>query len=235
MLALMGAMFGFLFDMMHSRSQALEQVRQHQAAAALVKHLEDELLTCVAWNGAAGAGVKGDGTNICILSRGVTAGLAAQGLEAPGVLGDLQQSEYRFDAERMHIEGRRVAVTREAAAPAFSPIQGVVYKLRFRYHDGKAWQDSFDSAESGRLPRAVEVALWLRPLPEQAAMEELNAQFTPAHSEEAVNFDDETFARLSDLDLDEPPLPDRLRVIVITDAEPDTAPERPTPIEEPAT
>jgi len=36
--------------------------------------------------------------------------------------------------------------------------------LRFRYFDGTAWLDAFDSSEAGALPRAVLVEAWIEPV-----------------------------------------------------------------------
>jgi hypothetical protein len=33
--------------------------------------------------------------------------------------------------------------------------------VRFRYHDGRGWRESFDASRGG-LPAAVEVAIWIR-------------------------------------------------------------------------
>jgi len=219
---LLSAMFGFMFDMLASRAKALEHVRQQQAATAVINRLEEELLTCVASGGDKG-GVRGSDSDIHVQFRSVAAGLATQGTENPDVLGDLQWAEYRFDPSALRVEGRRGSVRGRSLEPtSFSPLEGMVYKLRFRFHDGDEWRESFDSAESGRLPVAVEVAVWLRPLPEQIALGELDAATTRADEPDAEfegNFDDEAFARISDLESDDLPMPDRLRVIVIPDAD----------------
>jgi len=224
-LVLLSAMFGFLFDMLQSRAKVLEHVRQQQAATAIINRLEEELLTCVAGAGGGasdGAGVRGTDSGIRVMFRSVAAGLATQGLENPDVVGDLQMAEYRFDPNGLHVEGRRGTIRgREIESSSFSPLEGIVYKIRFRYHNGHDWCESFDSLESGQLPLAVEVAVWLRPLPEQLALSESELATDGADeiaSEFGTNFDDDAFARISDLETTDLPMPDRLRVIAIPDA-----------------
>lgn len=220
---LLSAMFGFLFDMFQSRAKALEHVRQQQAATAIINRLEEELLTCIAGGEAVGGGVRGDNSNFRVLFRGVAAGLSSQGLEQVDVLGDLQLAEYRFDPDTLRVLGRRGSVRdRIVNTSAFSPLEGIVHKLRFRYHDGTNWQDSFDSLAAQRLPLAIEVAVWLRPLPGQSIAEE-SAESEPVdgatEGEFGGNFDDEASSLQSAAAFEQLPWPDRLRIIAIPDAD----------------
>ena len=123
----------------------------------------------------------------------------------------------------------------EATADESAPTRAVtgaepLGDVRFRYHDGTRWRESFDSQDAGRLPAAVEVAIWYQPW--QPEDEELDAMA----AEDPAGFDtldpDDPFAadRLDDPLSDdflgepdfgdeEPPPPDRFRVIAIPDAE----------------
>src|SRR5262245_22299472 len=199
-LVLVGAMFGFLFDMLNSRAAALDHVRQQDAANAVVKQLDVDLMTCIVGDAESGSGVKGDQTNLRLLSRGVAASLAAHGANDPDVLGDLQFTEYRFDAAAHRISGGRGAARSPAgeSSTELVPLEGTIYKLRFRYHDGNQWQSEFDSLKAGRLPQAVEAALWLSPLPgvpDAVGIEEAPDAREPAKGR-PTSFDEQTYASL---------------------------------------
>jgi type II secretory pathway component PulJ len=218
--ALLGAMFAFFFDMLDSRRRALDDAARQLAATLLVERLEAALATCIAGDAAGGAGVKGDATSLRIRGRSVAAHLAERGLQDPEVLGDLQAVEYRFQAGR--IEGRRVPAA-EGAGAEFAPL-GPAGKLRFRYHDGSRWLDSYDSLESGALPIAVEVAVWSYPLvDDEPAPDSPDARgLSPLPSSEVgtVPLPSPEPAETETLPGDSPdePLPDRLRVILVPDA-----------------
>jgi hypothetical protein len=229
--ALLGALFAFFFDMLESRRRALAFTARQRAATLLVERVETDLLTCLVGSGSAGAGVQGDASSLRILSRAVPVQLAERGRDDPAAFGDLLESEVRFDAGRGMLEARRgVPGIDDAAAADWSPLGGVVYRVRFRYHDGGGWRDQFDSLASDRLPRAVEVAVWFDPwpgemtddeppLPEDESMTELERlTFDPA-----AGFDERAFALASDVELFDEPTPDRIRVIVIPDADAEDA------------
>jgi prepilin-type N-terminal cleavage/methylation domain-containing protein len=229
LLALMGTMYGFLFDMLTSRSRALEFARQDQAAAVLIKTLDADLMSCIAGDRVSGAGVSGDETRVRVLSRGVASSLAQRGDDDADVFGDLQFTEFQFDRAAQSVQMERGPVGRVASASDAERFGGV-YKLRFRYHDGRAWRRSFDSAAEKRLPAAIEIAVWLRPLPGQdeegEALENVGPASQPEESsptapvEQTPNPDaSEPAAETSS---DDPP-PDRIRVILIPDSEGEAA------------
>lgn len=167
MLALVGAMFGFFFDMLRSRERVLTHVRQQDAVAAAIRQLDADLTACVVGDAKSGAGVRGDAESLHILSRGVAGSLAQRGGDDPYAFGDLQFTDYRFDYENAAIEMTRGPAGRGGLSLSRHEwLDGPVYRLRFRYSDGREWRDSFDSLSEGRLPAAVEVAIWLTPPPD---------------------------------------------------------------------
>ena len=100
---------------------------------------------------------------------------------------------------------------------------GSVYKVRFRYHDGTSWLDTFDSRSYGRLPLAVEIAIWFEPWPGEEPVSQDEPDDELGGSDrltfDAIDtFDEREFAEQSDMDLYSEPKPDRIRVIVIPDA-----------------
>lgn len=202
--ALLGAMFAFLWDMLQVRERMLLETGRARGAALLIDAVERDLLTCVVGDAARGSGVQGDATTLSIMSRGVPARLAGAG-ERGLVFADLERSRYRFTGSGL-IEGLRGPVVR-GDVDGFETMGGPVGRLRFRYHDGSAWRDDFDSLAEDRLPIAIEVAIWY-------AVE-------PANEEPGFVDDDIAFGEPVEFDAaeDEPEqLPDRVRVILVPDS-----------------
>jgi hypothetical protein len=222
MIALFGSMFAFMFDMLSARRRALEYAGMQRAAVTLIDRLESDLMSCVVGDRVYGAGVEGDNDSLRILTRGVAAHLAGQGMDDPEVFGDLQEVEYRFDEGLGLIEARRVpAGDRGAGDGDFAPLGGAVSKIRFRYHDSTIWRDSFDSLAHDGLPAAVEVAVWFHPWPGEERDEPGDLGFEMPQRltfDETAGFDEAAYARESDLEVFDEPRPDRIRVIVIPDA-----------------
>ncbi len=228
--ALFGALFTFLFDLLSARVRVLEHDGRQLAATTLIEALESDLAACIAGDPSHGAGVRGDETSLNILTRGTAAALADRGPDDPAVFGDLQRSEYRFDAGNGRLSATRAAAGVSAAASVPEDLGGMVHKLRFRYHDGQRWADSFDSIASGGLPVAVEVSIWFDPWPgspgtpggaggaaASAATQSDESDGPLRRTFDADSgFDERAYALSSDLDTTEP-RPDRLRVIAILD------------------
>jgi hypothetical protein len=117
-----------------------------------VERVESDVLSGLAGDDAAGAGVSGTATSLKLLTRGVW----LPGAKAESSAGDLQASEYVWSAGVLR--GRRWIASQ--SAPEFETISDHVQALRLRYYDGEKWRDSFDSLSEGALPVAIEVALW---------------------------------------------------------------------------
>ncbi len=223
--ALLGSMFTFLHELLQSRSRALDYTGRQRAAATLIERVESDLAACLVGDAVNGAGVAGNASRISILSRGVAAHLAERGIDS-GVLGDLQKSEYRFDDRSGVIEIRRLKPGSPADTPAVEFVSiGNVFRLRFRYHDGTEWSDSFDSLASNALPAAVEIAVWYEPWPGEQEPSQTTAEAEAASErltfDTTGGFDDAAYARQSDLEQFQEPRPDRFRVIVTSDASSD--------------
>ena len=224
MLALLGSMFAFTFNMLTSRARALEYSQKQLAATTLIERVESDLMTCLVGDRRIGAGVKGDESSLQILSRAVAASLALNGTSDPAVLGDLQQSLYRFRKQTGMVEASRGPVTgSHLPSQQYQQVGGALFKVRFRFHDGNAWLDSFDSNSAGQLPVAVEIAVWFRPwLGEEMPSEENEfVEDDRLTFDEIDTFDEREYAEISDMDLFSEPKPDRIRVIFIPDADVD--------------
>ncbi len=234
-IAVAGTSFTFFHNLLQSRERLLEEAARQRSATILLDQLEGALLTAIAGDERNGAGVTGDNASISILTRGVATYVAENGLRDPGLFSDLQRIEFRFDASSGIIEARETVVPtvnrdRSSAAGRYWPI-GAAAVVRFRYHDGSMWVDSFDSRAAGRLPAAVEIAIRFEPWPgEIESASESTDDEAGAFDGESVEsdsrdderaFDEEDFALRSEMELYfETPRPDRVRVIASPDSEP---------------
>jgi type II secretory pathway component PulJ len=213
LMGLVTALFAFGFDMLASRQTALQYAWRQRAAATLIERLEADLMSCVAALRTE-SGVRGDESSITILTRGVAASLAERSADDGDVFGDLQRTEYRFDSQSHQIQARRTPWGSTVAGDsAFVSMGGRIERVRFRYFDGATWESSFDSLSVGRLPRAVEVAIWFN-----ADADEPLADATGSEEISSAGFDESAFADRADRDSFSAPMPDRLRVILIPDA-----------------
>jgi hypothetical protein len=172
---LAGAVTAFAWRIASSQRSLALAAADAQGADALLDRLESDLLGAIAGDARHGAGVRGSSTRLRVLTRGVDF--------ADGGAADLQEAVYEFIGPMLWL----------ARGPAGQPnerhaLSSRALRARFRYFDGRSWSTAFDSATSGRLPAAVEVALWFEPLGPSAP--------PPDHW----------------------PEPDRVRVLVIPDA-----------------
>jgi hypothetical protein len=151
--------------------------------------------------------LRGDETHMSILSRGVAASLAARDSDDADVLGDLQLAEYQFDDLNRQIEARRMPFG-TAEESEFAPLGAALASVRFRYFDGAQWQSAFNSLEAGRLPVAVEVAVWFE-------IGDDGSTVAPPTAAEATAqaFDEHAFAHRNDRE--RMPPPDRRRVTLL--------------------
>jgi prepilin-type N-terminal cleavage/methylation domain-containing protein len=205
----------FHFDLLRTRRRLADESARQLAASTLIERLERDLTTGLAGDRAGGAGVAGDETTIAVLTRAVPAFEAWRGPDAAEAFADLERAEYRFRAGAGVLEARRAVIAANGAAPgAFHEIGASIHRVRFRYHDGSAWRSSFDTLGAGALPAAVEVAVWFEPGPDETPRVEDEAAGLPAPEDEFASPDEL-------LPLDDAPLPppDRIRVVVIPDAD----------------
>jgi len=248
LIAVVGTSFTFMNNLLNSRQRLMDEAARQRSTTILIDRLEASLLTCIAGDSAHGAGIAGDDRSIAILTRGVAAHLAETGLRDPRVLGDLQRVEFRFVESSQSIEARSTAVSiarpsdTERGERADDEEGGVEEEpfwtlgsaavVRFRFHDGSRWVDSYDSIQAGHLPSAVEVAIWFTPWPGANGLEGNSA--TDPESEDSDEetgddesdrvFDEDAFALRSEMELYySVPAPDRVRVIAIPDPDQDDA------------
>jgi prepilin-type N-terminal cleavage/methylation domain-containing protein len=119
------------------------------------------------------------------------AGLA--GSVAPAAVVDRKASAYvaadsglaRLEGDRLAIEFADLSLDYEALGSAAQIVAPEVVSLTFRYFDGTAWLESWDSTAAGRLPQAIEVTLgiaWMAAPPPQGAVSTLTAEPVPVET-----------------------------------------------------
>ncbi|TVS04238.1 MAG: hypothetical protein EA423_07795 [Phycisphaerales bacterium] len=147
----------FIGDLMSGRDRLLTSAEQFDSGNRMVEALERALSTTMVAGPGEEAGIDGTQESIVVLCRAVTVPDPARGLLAPG---DLQRLELRFSAEsgRVRASARDASLASAGTQPQI--IAAGVRRLRLRYHDGSAWRSEFNTVQAGRLPVAVEIAVW---------------------------------------------------------------------------
>jgi len=194
------AMAAFSKDLAQQRSTLARVSEASRVGTVLIDALERDLMMSVAGGGRLGSGVQGDASGIRILTCGVAVGEGSIGA-------DLLEVSYRWDeaSGTLRIAQRPIISTTDA--PAIEEVlSSRVARLRFRYHTGTQWSDAYDTSQAGRLPAAVEVAIWM--------MGEGPRVPRPATAPDPA---DEGFgvAPVEQPDLGEP---DRIRIIAVPDS-----------------
>lgn len=223
LLVLVGSVFAFATNLSSSRDRLNRHLRQSQAVRVFLDRIEQDLRTSLASDAALGAGIVGGESSIAVLSRGV--GSIGQGSSA-AALADLQRSEYRWNDDARVLEARRGDAAQQGA---WHSITGDLGYVQWRYHDGNGWSSLFDSGASGRLPVAVEIAIWLTPPPRDetagAPMPVVDGEadldpFAPPINMESRGGPEETEDgdALADESRRNWPPPDRVRLIIVPDA-----------------
>jgi type II secretory pathway pseudopilin PulG len=156
--------FSFLSTLAASKKLSARAADEQRSVGLFLDRLEDDLTAAVAADPAAGAGIVGSSSSLQVLSRGV-------GIPTDPALGEQAAREQlsdlrgtRFNLSGEQIMGARWVGPTAGSSASAEPIAGGngagVAGLRFRYFDGSAWSDAFDSAKSNALPVAIEVGVW---------------------------------------------------------------------------
>ncbi|MFG0335101.1 MAG: type II secretion system protein GspJ [Maioricimonas sp. JB049] len=117
------------------------------------------------------------------LSGGSTAPGGLTASDSRGVVGLA-----RLEGDRMALDYADTQSDIDGMAQAAKILAPEVVYLQFRYFDGIDWLDVWDSQTEGRLPRAIEVTLGLRPVPELTS----SARVAPADTTAAADMDEES-------------------------------------------
>ncbi len=162
-LALSGAVLAFMDDLMTRRARTIEAIEDLAAGDSVIARLEQELMTTFVEDAQMGAGVRGTRTRLTVLSRGVIPPMV--GDPQTIALGDLQGVVVEFDGREGVLRMGRFS--RQDEPVRMDIVSERVSDLRLRYFDGRAWSESFNSAQRGILPVAVEVAIWFGDRPDE--------------------------------------------------------------------
>jgi len=221
--ALSGGIFGFLWRLEAQRAR-LERISDASTGATLlIEQVERRLATVFVGDEAQGAGLTGSKDGFRVISRGVSFG------PGRGAGSDVVRWGFRWDAGSGELR---------AGEPGGD--EGVlgsgIALIRVRYHDGTRWREEFDSVQAGRLPVAVEIAVWFG---EPGSIGTEPGEIIAAPEDEPAGWDaagfepddallsrgaDDADNATEDADpdaaaaLSELPEPDRLRVIAVPDA-----------------
>ena len=222
-LVLLATVFGFLFNMLSARQRAIKFAARQRAASIVIERIERDIIFTLVGDSRVGAGIKGDASSLLLKSRSVGVNLADQAGREREVFGDLQAIQYRFDDSQKRLQVGRVSrnPSSGASTSAMEYIGADIFRVRFRYHDGEAWLETYDSLQASQLPVAIEIAFWFEPWPGEEIdrdsgdlLNELQRDTFDARA----GFDEEARARINDLELNDEPVPDRRRVLMIPDA-----------------
>jgi type II secretory pathway pseudopilin PulG len=205
-IVLLGSVTTFAWSQLATRRQIMAAADARRTVTLFIDRLEQDLITAVAGTADGTAGVSGDSTAITVLARGV----APQWTDDPvTMIGDLHRLEASFNTSTGQLQLARSPMV-NGDGPSLMP--GHFRDLSLRYFDGQSWRSSWDSVTEGRLPVAVEIAVWYgRPMTgdedeafaelfdQPASLDDLEASFDEANEPFEIT-------------------PDRRRVILIPDA-----------------
>lgn len=155
-LLLSGVVYSFLFDLMDSRDRVVRYSDQSRVGVGMIETIERDLMTTLAGGSRFGPGLRGSATSMTLLSRGVTLPIEN---DSQTVLGDMQGVRFEWERSSRQLRASRWDVLSGESAMS-EVISDQVEHLQFRYFDGRQWSGSFDSGSAGRLPVAIEVAVW---------------------------------------------------------------------------
>ena len=221
-LIILASSLGWAVREMREKTMVLRRASDDLTVCTAIFDLLDSSITSsVALDPISGsAGIRGTAESIDIVSRGVLADLEADSASLAG----LTRLRIDFDAQSLITSlGRSGA----AGAPNMQPVSRRIERMRFRYHDGQEWADSFDSGARGRLPVAVEVSVWLTTaLQERATPPDTNATFgtpEPGKGQAPFEFDGMGAPVRGDIEVESDVSqrrPDRFRIFSVLDAPP---------------
>lgn len=187
-------------------------------ATSLFELIDASMTSSVALDPTNGsAGIRGTAESIEIVSRGVLADLEGDA----AVLSGLTRLRVVFDPVGLEL---RIGRSDASSPVEMQPVSRRIEQMRFRYHDGQEWSDSFDSRGAGALPVAVEVSIWFATaLDERAQLPEEEPAFGTDEAGQApdpMEFEGMGAPLRSDIEEDRALIerrPDRFRIFRVLD------------------
>ena len=208
-------------DLVEARTRVRRSMLRTEGIAAALELLTRSADAAVATGLDGEAGVTGDSVSIRIARSGVAT--TRLGDQAKGI----SPVQDRHAVELAFRDGS--IVVRDEDDGATETLVTGLFAIRFRYHDGRDWADSWNSDASG-LPVAIECSIWTAPWPDAAwpawiPEPEIEDEPPVDDGDAALGIDlDDSFEEFeigTILESDDPlPVPDHVRVISILDAVP---------------
>lgn len=217
-LIILASSIGWAVREMREKTMILRRVSDDLAVCTTIYELLDGAITngLALAPGTGGAGIRGTADSIDIVSRGVLADLEAD----QGALAGLTRLRVEFDPRSPVL---RVGRAGASGTPLMQPVSRRIERVRFRYHNGQEWSETFDSAAQGGLPVAIEVSIWIAvALQERADPPESDAIADTGASGEIDPFEFDGMGAPIRGDLDEQRdvperRPDRYRIFTVLD------------------
>lgn len=219
-IALVGAILGvsvtLLRDVGTARERIESRMRRVEGVALVFDLLEARLATAVVTDLAGGPGIVGDASNLRVTGCGVsTARIAAEVDRSP-----------LLDRASLALEWRAGDLAIREEDGDWSVLASDLVAIRFRYHDGEDWRETWDSTFDG-LPVAVECSVWSDPWPEDLVPAWLPEPEDPLDDldPDSIELDEDPFWADAEgfapppvpADEDEVPLADLRRVVALLD------------------
>ena len=155
LLVLSAMVISFFLTLVDRRDRLGALLADSEASSLSLRWLERDLLTCVASSGGQ-AGIRGEPTELTVVSRSVVVPMPQDAADGK-ILGDAQRLRVVWSRQTGELTIERGEADGVMEADVLSQR---VRWLQFRYHDGSGWRGSFNSGAEGRLPSAVEIAIW---------------------------------------------------------------------------
>ena len=219
---LLGVMSSVIQGVADSRNRLMDRSLRDRGIAVAFEQLEAMIDTCMVNDGIGGAGIEGDELGVRMVRSGVPARWLNGRSAGGSPLGDRDTIDIRLEDGDLVLSGEG---DDDRSLLLESPVA-----IRFRYHDGQAWVDSWNSMDQG-FPVAVELSIWTQPWPdgdrpawmpepEEDLYEGLDDS-TDGLLSEVMNLEmpDEPAASAMGLGMDESgvPEPDRVRIVAVFD------------------
>lgn len=142
-------------DLRLRRGVILDAGDANRGADAIIAALERDLPATFVVSRDGEPGIVGTATSITVRSY-VTGVSLDQGADP---FANAMVTRFEFDRGAATLSASRAP---SAAAAQPEPMSERIADLRFRYHDGDDWRGSFNSAQAGELPVAIEVVVLFR-------------------------------------------------------------------------
>lgn len=151
LIVLVAGAYGMLLQLHTRQREIARYATRNTVGTTIIDALERALLTCVADGGPDGPGVSLTGGTVRIVYRDISPDLPTTQ--------DAFASRARLAIIHNNGSGAAEITVTHGGKTATTTIPGIE-RIRFRAHAGEGWTEEFDTRRAGRLPAAVEIAIW---------------------------------------------------------------------------